>query len=149
MDTANLDYQTRRYILDHLRSTGQLPDAAQTATALQLPDPEIEAAYRRLHDGHIIVLQENGRDILMANPFSAVPTPFNVEIAGRVWWGNCIWDAMGIVALFKQDATIRTACADCNDSMVLTFENNALKQGEGVIHFEVPARRWWDNIRFT
>ncbi|MBN9387023.1 MAG: hypothetical protein J0I20_03135 [Chloroflexi bacterium] len=149
MDNATLDLETRRAILDHLRTTGELPGADQVAQALQLSNPEIEASFRRLHDGHIIVLQENGRDILMVQPFSAVPTPFNVEVAGRTWWGNCIWDAMGIVALFKQDAVIRTACADCNDSMLLTFENNALASGEGVIHFEVPARHWWDNIRFT
>jgi hypothetical protein len=72
-----------------------------------------------------------------------------VEVDNRVWWGNCIWDAMGIVALFKQNATIRTACADCADSMTLTFEDNNLMSSEGVIHFSVPAKHWWDNITFT
>jgi hypothetical protein len=35
----------------------------------------------------------------MAMPLSAIPTPFQVEVGGRHFFGNCIWDALGIVAM--------------------------------------------------
>jgi hypothetical protein len=37
----------------------------------------------------------------MANPFSAVPTPFLVRSGDRSWYGNCIWDALGIPAMLQ------------------------------------------------
>jgi hypothetical protein len=33
--------------------------------------------------------------------------------------------------------------------MRLEVRGGALAHGEGVVHFAVPARRWWDNIGFT
>jgi hypothetical protein len=87
----------------------------------------------------------------MANPFSAVPTPFLVETRSQEWWGNCIWDALGIAAMVKQDAHISTGCGDCNDALSILIRGGSARMegGEGIIHFSVPARRWWDNIKFT
>ena len=45
--------------------------------------------------------------VLMAHPFAAHPDGARVDAGGRTWWGNCAWDAFGIVAaLGLQDATI-------------------------------------------
>jgi hypothetical protein len=33
--------------------------------------------------------------------------------------------------------------------MTLRVEGGALEPAEGVAHFGVPARRWWDNIGYT
>src|SRR5437667_11759339 len=41
------------------------------------------------------VLQENG-ELWRAAPFSAVPTAFPVKVGDRSYYGNCIWDALGI-----------------------------------------------------
>jgi hypothetical protein len=103
-----------------------------------------------MKEAHILVLQEND-EILMANPFSAVPTAFLVTAGKRSWWGNCIWDAMGIAAMVRSDATISTGCGDCNDALRIDVEgaSGRLVGGEGIVHFSVPASRWWDNIKFT
>ncbi len=150
-DTAALDRQVRAYVYDRLISGGKMPLAAEVARHLALRLDEIRAAYRRMKEGHILVLQEGEEEILMANPFSAVPTAFVVEIGGNSWWGNCVWDALGIAAMVKGDARISTGCADCNDSMIMLVQDGSLRleQGEGIVHFSVPARRWWDNIKFT
>ena len=115
------------------------------------PVGEIQESFKRLKDGHILVLQEGDREILMANPFSAVPTPFIVQAGEKSWWGNCIWDAMGIAAMVRQDATVTTGCGDCNDVMRVRVEGGAarLVEGTGIVHFSVPASSWWDNIKFT
>jgi hypothetical protein len=150
-DAASLDRQIRTFIYAHLISGGKMPLAAEIAAHLGITLEDIRASFARMKDGHILVLQEGDEEILMANPFSAVPTPFLVEIGSHSWWGNCIWDAMGIAAMVKADARITTGCGDCNDAMVLLAHDGSLRpeQGEGIIHFSVPAKRWWDNIKFT
>jgi len=150
-DTAALDRQVRIYVYDRLISDARMPLAAEVARYLGLDLDQVRLAYRRMKDGHILVLQEGDEEILMANPFSAVPTPFVVETSAHSWWGNCIWDAMGIAAMVREDARITTGCGDCNDAMVLLAQDGSLRleHGGGIIHFSVPAKRWWDNIKFT
>jgi hypothetical protein len=148
---ATPDLAIRTYIYDRLISGAKMPLAAEVARHLRLRPDAVRTSFRRMKEAHILVLQEGDDEILMANPFSAVPTPFLVEAGGHSWWGNCVWDAMGIAAMVKGDARISTACGDCNDAMVLLVQDGSLRleHGEGIIHVSVPARRWWDNIKFT
>jgi len=153
-EAGALDLRVRAFIYDRLISGGGMPIAAEVARRLGLSLKEVRACFGRMKGGHVLVLQEGDLEILMANPFSAVPTPFLVEAGGRSWWGNCIWDAMGIAAMVREDARITTGCGDCNDAMVLAIHDGALhleggEPAEGIVHFSVPARRWWDNIKFT
>ena len=99
MDPIELDRAVRRHIYDELIERGPMPGAAQLSAGLGLSVEEVRASLRRMKEAHVLVLQEGDGEILMANPFSAVPTPFLVQIGGRSWWGNCIWDAMGIAAM--------------------------------------------------
>ena len=85
----------------------------------------------------------------MALPFSSVPTPFTVEGGGRSWFANCAWDAFGIPILVGCDAVISTTCQDCDGKIVYRVENRRLADSHGVVHFGVPAAKWWDNIGFT
>lgn len=147
-DKDTIDTEVRRYVYDHLIQRGKPPSAAETAEALRSTLGDVNAAYQRLAQGRVLVLQGSG-EILMANPFSAVPTPFLVEAGNRSWWGNCIWDALGIPAMFRQDARIISGCGDCNDSMVVTVKGGSLSGASGILHFAVPAKHWWDNIVFT
>ena len=149
-DTAVADRDVRAFVYDRLIEGGAMPGAAEVASGMGMSVEEVREAFGRMKEGHILVLQEGDGEILMANPFSAVPTPFVVEMGGKRWWGNCIWDAMGIAAMVKGEGSIRTGCGDCNDEMVMAVGNGKLRlEGEGIVHFSVPARRWWDNIKFT
>ena len=85
----------------------------------------------------------------LANPFSAVPTPFEVEAAGRTYYGNCIWDGLGIVSLMGGTGQVRTQCPDCGEGLTLRVEGGALVRDEGIVHFSVPAASWWDDIIYT
>ena len=146
--TATFDLQVRQFIYDHLLKASQTPTAAETAAALGSSTPAIKAAYQRLAEAHVVNLQTGG-EILMAHPFSAVPTAFQVEAGGRSWWGNCIWDALGILALLKEDGQIRCSCGDCNESMIVTIKAGSLVELEGLIHFAIPARDWWRDVVYT
>jgi hypothetical protein len=147
-NTEQFDKQVRVSIYDHFVTMGQAPTVAQCAQKLSASVPEIHAAFQRLADGRALVLQSDG-EILMAEPFSAVPTTFYVEVGERAWWGNCIWDALGIPAMLKEDARVVTACGCCNDAMTVEIRDGELSNPSGIVHFALPPKDWWQNIVFT
>jgi hypothetical protein len=128
---------------------GHVPKLSELAAALARPEKIIRAGIRRLAQLHILVLQPRSPEILRAAPFWAVPTAFHVQSGKRAWWASCIWDALAIPAMLRRDALITTACACCDSAMELTVRNGHLLRAPGVIHFAVPASRWYENIVFT
>ena len=146
---AAIDQNVRFYVYDHTMREGLPPTTVETASALSYTRAEVRASFQRLTSGHILVLQKETGEILMANPFSAVPTPFRVQVGSLTFFGNCIWDAMGIPAMLKQDAVIQASCSCCGTAMNLKISGDSLEPAPGLAHFAVPAAHWWDNIVFT
>jgi len=109
---------------------------------------QVGAALQRLCASHAFVLQENG-ELWRAAPFSAVPTAFPVKVGNRFYYGNCIWDALGIPAMLGQNARIDASCGCCNLEMLLKVRNGRLLGSKGLIHIAVPARDWYKDIVFT
>ena len=53
------------------------------------PDREqIGRAFETLEQGHVLVLHPDTREVAMAMPFSAGPTPFKVIVGDSFWWAN-------------------------------------------------------------
>jgi hypothetical protein len=143
------DRQVRAAVYDAIIARGTVPTLAATAAAFGRPQDEAAAAFHRLAAGHVLVLQPERDEILMANPFSAVPTAFAVETDAHSYWGNCVWDALGILAMLGRDGRLLTSCADCGDALALEVRGGALGGDAGVAHFSIPAKHWWDDIAFT
>lgn len=148
-DFAERDARVRAAIYDATFAAGVPPSAAEVATTLSLPRAEVVAAFERLASAHVLVLQRESREILMAMPFSAVPTPFAVHVGERLYYGNCIWDACGIPVMLGAEAWIDASCGCCGESMRLAVEGGALRAPEGVVHFAIPAHRWWQDIVYN
>lgn len=149
LEQTALDKAVRYHVYDKVMHAGLPPTIAETSSALARSLDEVKASFERLADGHIIVLQKGSSEILMANPFSAVPTPFLVRVRDRSYYANCIWDAMGIPAMLKQDAIIEASCGCCSTSMTLKLTNGSLEEDQGLAHFAIPAAHWWDDIVFN
>jgi hypothetical protein len=101
-------------------------------------EPPPQADYSSLAAQHLVALDEHG-EVLMAHPFANHRDGARVDAAGGTWWGNCAWDAFGIVAaLGLEDWTI-------------TAQGITLRPGDddAVFHVLVPAAHWWDDIGFT
>jgi hypothetical protein len=147
MDDADVRLRNVTYGL--LVELGRAPTAAETALALGASAGQVLAGWRRLHDGHAIVLNAAGDELRMANPFSAVPTAFRVEAAGRWWYGNCAWDAFGICAALGSDGRVETSCPDCGDPISVAVREGRPDDESLLFHCLVPASRWWDDIVFT
>jgi len=143
------DVRVRVAVYDTAMAAGSPPAADQLATQLGIPLTEVRDSLERLATGRALVLQPGSREILMANPFSAVPTPFAVRADGRLYFGNCIWDALGIPAMLKIDGHIATSCGCCGEAMTLNVVDQRLEPASGVVHFAIPAKRWWEDIVYN
>lgn len=143
-----MDTEVRRVVYETAMRSGRIPLAEEIAGELSVSRGEIVDAFRRLADAHIVVLQRDRDEILMAMPFSAVPTPFVVESGGMRAYANCMWDALGIPAMLHADATIKTSCHDCGTAATLVVEDEQVRDS-GVVHFALPVRQWWNDVVFT
>ena len=121
----------------------------ETAVHFHLPANQIEESYQRLHNNHFFFLEPGTFSIRMANPFSALPTKFRMQVGQVAYWANCAWDMLGIPAALHQDAVIEAEYEDGGETAVLTVKNGQLQPGDGVIHFPFPVRHWYDDLVLT
>lgn len=144
----DLETRIRQDVYRTAAETGRPPTIAELATATSVPGDEVREALTRLAAGRIVVLQPSG-EILMAPPYSAIPTPFLVEIGGRRLYANCAWDALGVPAMLRAPARVAAGCGCCGDAIDLTAPPDATPASDAVVHFAVPAARWWHDMVFT
>jgi hypothetical protein len=135
------DLELRNLVYRRFVELGRAPTMEELGTT--------EAALRRLHEARMLVLEPDRPKIRMVIPFSAVPTPYRVEAAGRSWFANCAWDAFGILAAFDVDGHISSSCPDCGEPIEIDVVDRRPAPSDDVFHVLVPARRWWDDIVFT
>lgn len=149
-DASTLDRDVRLAVYRKIVDEGGPATAPEMAVALGVATSLVEASLRRLADGHVLVLAPGTPYVWMANPFSAIPTAFEVEVGDRRYFGNCIWDALGIPACLHADASIRTYCPDCSERLSIEVHDSELEApADATIHFAVPAANWWDDIGAT
>jgi hypothetical protein len=146
----DFDTAVKLNIYETLARTTHAPAAQEVAQALGAPLVEVQAAFARLHEKRLLVPEPGDPDrIRMAPPFSGIATPFPVTVQGQVYYANCVWDALGIAAALHQDALVDAA--DGYDGTPIRLEVQAGQPipQPCVIHFAVPAARWWADIIYT
>jgi hypothetical protein len=141
--------EVRLLIYERFVADGRPPSVAEAARALGAAEDDVAGAYQELERARAIVLAPGTLNVWMANPLSAIPTPFRAETERGSYWGNCVWDGLGIVAMLGGQGTLETSCPDCGEAMSFRVRAGELEPVDAVVHFAVPAARWWDNIAFT
>ncbi len=145
-----VDLQARRIIHESFVSTGCRIDLVDLAWALGCSTSEARRCFDRLEARHVIVRDPGSGEIEMAVPFSAVAQPHEVFVGDACYWANCAWDALGILAALGTSGRVVSSCADCDERITLQVEDGRLvAEGAALMHLVVPARQWWDDIRFT
>jgi hypothetical protein len=147
--TEGFDTQVRLELFREFVRTAEPPTSASVAERMQVPAVDVRAALERLAAAKAIVLQPESLEILMANPLCAVPTPYRVRIQDRSYFGSCVWDALGILAMLQSDGVLDTSCACCGEAMNIGVLGGQVVPAQGAIHFAIPAKRWWENVVFT
>jgi hypothetical protein len=148
-ELKEFDNEVRLAIYQSFVDKGLAPVAPEIAEIVSSTSAQVEDGFRRLHDAHVLVLAPRSPYIWMANPLSALPTPYTVSCIGKSFWGNCIWDSLGVVAMLGSDGSVTCPCPDCGDDLRLEIRDGQLSDSDYVVHFAVPAAHWWDDIGFT
>jgi len=151
---ADFNNRVRLRLYELFVESGECPSRWEVAADLGCSVAMVAEAFRELAAAHMLVLQPGSGEVLMANPLSAVPTPFMVETESsngpRTWYGNCIWDALGVIAMMDGDGRVLTSCGCCGESMTVSVRRGeAVCEPPGLVHFALPARQWWDDIVFN
>jgi hypothetical protein len=147
MDESLLSLRRLTYAL--FVELGRAPTVFETVARAAIPSEDVLSGWRELHKQHALVLDAAALEIRMANPFSAIPTRFRVEAAGRWWYANCAWDAFGVCAALQVDGRIESTCLDCGEAIAVSAVGRRPDRNDLVFHCLVPAWRWWDDIVFT
>ena len=131
--------------MDRFAALLRAPTHEELALATGLSEAEVRDELRALHDQRLLVLDDAG-EIWMAAPFSAVPTDYVAVVNGRRHFGNCIWDALGVVAMLGGIGRVEKVSEDLRVEAAI---RRVSAPREYVVHFLVPAARWWEDIGFT
>lgn len=148
--TGDLVKEVRKFIYDHFKSFSIPPTLEKIMSKFKKERNEILNALKTLHNDHLIVLDEKINKIMIAHPFSGIPTAFTVKSSQDInYFATCAWDAIALHFTLEQDIEIESFCHDCNDEIRLILSNHQFvsKIPENtIIHFQEPASIWWEDI---
>jgi hypothetical protein len=142
-------WDIRAYVYQHFAETTLPPRTEEVASRFNLTHEEAISAFEELHQRHALYLKPGTYQILMANPFSGVETPFKVHANGKTYFANCAWDSLGIPAALHADAEIEAACAQSGEPIQLRVTGQKIQGSDALVHFLVPFREWYNDLTFT
>jgi hypothetical protein len=142
-------WDIRAFVYRHFAEATRAPSLDETFAAFALTHEEAASAYQALHARHAFFLNPGTHEILMANPFSNIETPFRVHAGGKTYFANCAWDSLGIPAALQCDADIETACAQSGEAIKLQVRQAQISESDVLVHFLVPFEHWYDDLAFT
>ncbi len=148
--TSPLLDTVRVSIYTQIAESGAPPTSAEVAAQLGVPRAEALALFAELGRQRSVTLDPQTGELWMCGPFSAVPTRFRVNGSRASWWANCAWDMLGIPAALGIDVGVRTNCGCCGEALELAVDaQRGPTMGEGIAHFFLPARHWYEDIGYT
>ena len=147
LDPSDLELRNATY--QAFVELGRAPSIEELAAARGQPADVVRDGWRRLHEAHALVIDDETGELVMANPFAARATDFRVYADHRSWFANCAWDAFGIGAALGVDSVIETVCPDCSDPIQISVAAGIPDDLASVFHVLVPAARWWHDITHT
>jgi hypothetical protein len=139
----------RSFVYDHLVESGSPPTLAEIAAHFGTTRDVARQELGALKIGKTILVHPESGEIWMAGPFSAARTDYKLVAGDRSWWANCAWDMLGIPMVLNTEVQGRTVCTDCGSSMTIDCSPLHPPTFDAVVHFLVPARRWYEDIAFT
>jgi hypothetical protein len=148
-ELTEFDRDVRWRIFGAFADTGGAPALDALASEIDSAPGDVAASLERLQQAHALVLAPGTHTVWMAHPFSATPTPYGFPFNHRRYWANCAWDFFALAALVRASGTFPARCAQSGTPLRATFDRGALLRADGVVHFLVEPRRFWENVAFT
>ena len=94
---SDSDLEIRLAVYRYFAENARSPTLEETCDIVGQPSEEVQDAYQRLRARRLLVPSADGRSIRMAPPFSGVETQHRVHVGERQYYGNCAWDAFGVI----------------------------------------------------
>src|SRR5829696_1564851 len=135
----DFDTTVKLAVYNHIARTTRAPLPDEVAALVGAPADEVRAAYRRLYGKRVLVLHRDGESVRMAPPFSGIPTQHRVRVAGREYFANCAWDALGVIAALHQPGEVFSRCEQSLEPLYIRVGDEGPEPEPCVIHFAVPA----------
>ncbi len=148
MDDTKL-WEIRAFVYRYLAETTHPPSVEKTASHFSLTHEQAVSVYEALHQHHALFLKPGTSEVLMANPFSGVETPFRVYANGKTYFANCAWDSLGIPAALRADAEVEASCAQSGEPIQISVTDQQVRGSDALVHFLIPFRDWYDDLVFT
>ena len=145
----SLIWEIRAFVYRHFAETTHPPHEDETAAHFALTHEQAVSAYEELHQRHAFFLKPATYDILMANPFSGVETPFKVHANDKTYFANCAWDSLGIPAALHVTAEVEAICAQSGEPIRLRVTDQQVQNSDGRVHFLLPFKNWYNDLTFT
>ena len=107
-----------RLFVDH---AGPVSRTALAQAMSHLTPSRLDRELTRLDVQDLIVLTDDA--VVIAYPFSGLPTPFVVRLAnGNERYSCCATDALGIAAMLRRRIEIRSRCHHCGEPLALVAD---------------------------
>jgi hypothetical protein len=145
MDPVSL----RHFVYDEMLSNGLPPSAAAIGAHFGIGADEVKGELAALKLGKTILVHPKTGEIWMAGPFASSVTPYRIVGPRQSWWANCAWDMLGVALIVNEHVQLVASCCDCGESLTLDASPARGIASDWLVHFLVPARRWYDDIGFT
>ena len=139
----------RIFVYDHLSASAFPPTLAEIALHFGTTRAVARQELGVLKIGKTILVHPESGEIWMAGPFSATKTDYQAVAGDRSWWANCAWDMLAIPMVLNEAVRVHTKCTDCGTPMTINCSPSRPPSEDAVVHFLVPARRWYEDIAFT
>ncbi len=143
-------WNVRAFVYAWFAENARAPELLDIVKRFGISPEQASQALTALHEKHALFLAPGSSTIRMANPFSAIATPFTVDVQGKTYWANCAWDCLGIVAaLHASSASIESICTASGARIHLSVADGQVVSAGEVVHFLVPFRQWYDDLVAT
>jgi len=142
----------RKHIFDHFLETASAPVVEELMAAFSLRRDEVVEVLHELEEARHIALLRGSARILMAFPFSAITTPFQVTVNGRRYFANCAWDAVAFHAMLGADIAVDSFCHHCAAPIRIEMSDaraSLVEPAEALVYLALKPTEWWDDIVTT
>lgn len=143
------DTQVKLAVYRYFAETGKRPSPAEVAERVDSDVNGVLAAYQSLRAQRVLALEADCASILMAPPFSGIPTQHAVQAGGKHYFANCAWDVLGVLAALHLPGVVHSRCEQSGAPLHLQVGLDGPEASDWLFHCLVPAARWWDDIAFT
>src|SRR5206468_10134891 len=145
----NMAKPVRKFIFDYFLGNSRAPVLEEVMQRFHLARCDAHDVLEELEAAHHVIRLPGTQRILMANPFSALDTPFAVKIGNKRYFGACAWDAVAFHVMVGRESRVDSFCHHCGEPIRIEFRNGravSTQPSDPLVFLSLPAAKWWENI---